>query len=160
MAGETRLDAVGVALPQLLRPGAVTGVELAGRVALRTRGQLLELEPEDPAPVGSPRRVDRDRLATGDRPLGGQQASIGLVDRPRDAVETRCDVDDCRPPQPLVSLPARQLGERVVDLHLGAPVAEAARGLAGELGKLGPGEEPPVQLGRSDVRNHRLATRA
>ncbi len=46
-----------------------------------------------------------------------------------------------------------------MNLHLGASVPEPARGLAGELGKLGPGEEPPVQLRGSDVRNHRLRRR-
>jgi hypothetical protein len=35
VAGDARLDPVGVALAQLLRPGAVAGVQLAGGIALR-----------------------------------------------------------------------------------------------------------------------------
>src|SRR5918996_456047 len=55
LAREASLDAVGVALPQLLRPDAVAHVELAGRIALHARGQLLELDPEDRRAGRSPR---------------------------------------------------------------------------------------------------------
>src|SRR5438034_2694397 len=43
--GDPRLDLFGVALAQLLRPGAVLRLQLAGR-ALDVPGQLLELDPE------------------------------------------------------------------------------------------------------------------
>ena len=46
---EPRLDPVGVALAQLVRPLAVADVELAGGVALDAPRQLLELDPEQPA---------------------------------------------------------------------------------------------------------------
>src|SRR5439155_20164720 len=52
VAGDPCLDAVGVALAELLRPGAVADVELTRRVALRTRGQLLKLDPEDRLALG------------------------------------------------------------------------------------------------------------
>ena len=57
----------------------------------------------------------------------GGEAPLGLVHGARDAVEPGRDVDDRRPAESLVTLPARRLGEREMDLHLGAAVAEAAR---------------------------------
>ena len=61
-----------------------------------------------------------------DRRLGRQQAALGLVDGARDAVEAGRHVHDGRLREPLVAVPARRLGEREVDLHLGPAVAEAA----------------------------------
>ena len=123
-------DPVGVRLAQLLRPGAVTDVDLAGGIALETAGgQLLELDPDDRLAVGRARRVEAARLAAHDRRLGGQQTALRLVDRARDAVETGRHVDDgaaCELGRP-VALPARRRVEREVDLHLGAAVAEALR---------------------------------
>src|SRR3954453_21502401 len=86
---EARLDAVGVALPQLLRPCPVAGVELAGGVALDLPRELLQLDPEDPLPVRRTRGIDRQRLPDDDRGLRGQQPPLRLVHRPRDAVEAR-----------------------------------------------------------------------
>ena len=82
-------DPVRVRLAQLLRPGAVAGVELAGRVAGRPLRQLLQLDPDDPAVLGAPRGVDGHRLAADDRRLGREQPAGRLVDRARDAVEAR-----------------------------------------------------------------------
>jgi len=50
--GDPRLDPVGVALAQLLRPGAVLRLQLAGRVALDVPGELLELDPEQAGTFG------------------------------------------------------------------------------------------------------------
>ena len=86
---EPRLDAVGVALAQLLRPRPVAGVELAGGVALHLPRQLLELDPEHPLALRGAARVDRQRLPADDRRLGREQPALGLVDRARDAVEPR-----------------------------------------------------------------------
>ena len=130
MCAPSRLDdAVGVGLAKLLRP-ASRGVELAGRVALRPRRQLLQLDPEDPRALRRARGVDRHRLAADDRRLGRQQPALGLVDGARDAVEPRRHVHDRRTREPLVAAPARQLAQREVDLHLAAAVAEAPGGLA------------------------------
>src|SRR5581483_7688847 len=60
------LDPVGVALAELLRPGAVAHVELAGRVALHVPGKLLQLDPEEALPCRGARRVERQRLADDD----------------------------------------------------------------------------------------------
>ena len=87
----------------------------------------------------------------------GQQAALRLVDRARDAVEARRQVHDRRLAEPLVAVPARRLGEREVDLHLGAAVPEAASALAERRRDLDLGEEPLVQLRRRHVRDHRAA---
>ena len=151
---DPRLDPVGVALAQLLGPGAVARVELAGRVALHVPGQLLELDPEQPRAVGRTRGVHRQRLADDDRRLGREQAPLGLVHRAGDAVEPGREVHDRRLPEPLVALPARRLGEREVDLHLGAAVAEAPAALGGRPADHAV-EQPSVQLRRRHVRDHR-----
>ncbi len=62
---------------------------------------------------------------------------------------------DRRPAEPLVAVPARGLGQGEVDLHLGAPVAEAARGLDDGLRHLCLVEQPLVQLRRRHVGDHR-----
>ena len=144
--------AVGVALAQLVRPRAVAGVELAGRVALHVPRQLLELDPEHALALRRAARVDRQRLPAHDRRLGRQQAALGLVDRARDAVEAGRHVHDRRPREPLVALPARRLREREVDLHLGAAVAEAAA--RGGDGVRRVAEQAAVELRRRDVRDH------
>ena len=151
-AREPRLDPVGVALAQRLRPRAVAGVELAGGVALHVPRQLLQLDPEDPLALGRAARVHRQRLPADDRRLGRQQAALGLVDRARDAVEAGRDVHDRRPREPLVALPARRLGEREVDLHLGAAVAEPPPGRGDGVVRVA--EQRAVELGRGDVRDH------
>ena len=87
---EPRDDPVGVRLAQLLRPGAVADVDLAGGIALdAARRELLQLDPEDRLAVGRARGVERDGLPADDRRLGGEQAALRLVDGARDAVETR-----------------------------------------------------------------------
>ena len=120
-----RLDPVGVALAELLRPVACADVDLAGCVALDPPRELLELDPEEALPFGCTRLVHRERLPHDDRGLRRQQPAVRLVHGPGDAVEPRRQVDDGRPTEPLVTLPPRRLGERVVDLHVRAPVAEA-----------------------------------
>src|ERR671935_1992394 len=80
---ETCLDPVRVALPQLLRPGAVLGVELAGAVAFYVPRELLELEPEDETALGRARRIDSRRLTHDDRGLGREQPALRFVDRAR-----------------------------------------------------------------------------
>ena len=97
MPRDARLDAVGVALAQLVRPGAVADVELAGRVALDPPRELLQLDPEEARPGGRPGRVHRQRLADDDGRLGRQQPAVRLVDGPRDAVEARRQVHDRGP---------------------------------------------------------------
>ena len=82
MPDQARLDAIGVALTQVLRPGAVRAVELPGRVALDVPRQLLELDPEQPLAVRRAARIDRQRLPADDRRLGREQPPLGLVDRP------------------------------------------------------------------------------
>ncbi len=79
---EPLLDAVGVPLAKLVVPGPVADVDRSRRIALRHARQLLQLDPEDPLPVGRPRRIDRQRLADDDRRLGGQQAALGFVHGP------------------------------------------------------------------------------
>ena len=96
---DPRLDPVGVALAQLLRPRPVAGVDLARGVALHVPRELLELDPEDAPPSGRAARVDRERLPDDDRRLGRQQPALGLVHRPRDAVEPGREVDDRRLPR-------------------------------------------------------------
>src|SRR6476659_871020 len=58
VAGDAGLDAVCIPLLELVRPGAVLRVDLAGRVALRHAGQLLELDPENALALGSAGGVD------------------------------------------------------------------------------------------------------
>ena len=127
MPREARLDAVGVALAQLLRPGAVADVELARGVALDPPRQLLELDPQQALSLRRARLVHRQRLPDDDRRLRRQQAALGLVHRPRDAVQAGRQMDDRRRAEPLVAVPLRRLAEREVDLHLRPPVAEALR---------------------------------
>src|SRR6476661_3266670 len=150
---EARLDPIGIALAQLVRPLAAAGVELAGGVSLDPPRQLLELDPEEAASVRSPRGVDSERLTDDDGRLGGEQSALGLVDGARDTVEAGRDVDDRGSREPLVAVPARWLGERVVDLHLRAAVAEAPCALGHRLGNLHVGEQPFVELGRRDARH-------
>ena len=118
--------------------------------------QLLELDPEEAAALRHARRVDRERLPGDDRRLGRQQPALGLVHGARDAVETRRHVDDRGSRESLVSVPARRLGERVVDLHLGPAVAEAARTVAHRAGHVHIGEQTLVELGRRHARDDRL----
>ena len=89
-AREPRLDPVGVALAQLLRPGSVAGVELAGGVALHVpRAAPGAGSRASPCPPGARLGSIVERLAADDRRLGRQQAALGLVDGARDAVEAR-----------------------------------------------------------------------
>ena len=142
------LDAVGVPLAEVVRPLAVADVDLAGRVALDAPRQLLQLDPEKAAAVGRARGVHRQRLADDDGRLRRQQAALGLVHRARDAVEAGREMDDRGAAEPFVSVPARRLRQREVDLHLGAAVAVAARLLGHRRGHVGVGEQPLVELRR------------
>src|SRR4029078_8267523 len=54
----------------------------------------------------------------------------------------------------LFASPAWGLGEREVDLHLRAAIAELARAVARARGNLGCIEQPVVELRRCDVRDH------
>ncbi len=63
-------------------------------------------------------------------------------------------MDDRRLAEALVTLPVGRLGEREVDLHLGASVPEAASTLAQRRRDLDLGEQPLVQLRRRHVRDH------
>src|SRR4029077_226404 len=91
-------------------------------------GELLELDPDHPLAVGCTRRVEGTGLAADDRRLDREQTALRLVHRARDAVQTGCDVDDRRARElgRARALPAGQLLERQMDLHLAAPVAEPA----------------------------------
>ena len=129
VAPDPRNDPVGIRLAQLFRPPS-RRVELTGRVALRPRGQLLELDPDHPRALGSARRVDGHRLPECDRGFGRKEAAISLVDGPRNPVEAGREVEQRRACEPLVALPTRQLVHRDVDLHLAAAVAEAPRRIA------------------------------
>ena len=111
--------------------------------------QLLQLDPQQPGALGRARRVHRQRLADDDRRLGRQQPALGLVDRARDAVEARRDVDDRGAREALVAVPARRLGEREVDLHLRAAEAEAPAGFRDRRPRRL--EQPPVELRRRHV---------
>ena len=62
-------------------------------------------------------------------------------------------MDDRRLPETRVPLPARRLGEREVDLHLGAAVAEALCQLLVAV------DQAAVELGRRDVGDHRARSR-
>ena len=157
MPRDARVDAVGIGLAQLLRPGAVADVELARGVALRPRRQLLQLEPQDPRALGRARRVDGHGLADRDRRLGREEAAVGLVDGARDAVEPGRQVDDRRAEQALVPLPVGPLGERVVDLHARAPEAVPAPGLGLRRRDDSDRDEPAVELVRRDVADDRAA---
>ena len=153
MRGDPRLDPVGVAFAQLLGPGAVSRLELAGRVALDVPGQLLELDPEEPGTVRRPRRIHRQRLADDDGRLHRQEPTVGLVHRPRDAVEPRRQVDDRRACEAVVSLPPRPLRQREMDLHVGAPVPEPPAALAEGRRRLF-FEQAPVELRGCHVCDH------
>jgi hypothetical protein len=122
---EPRLDPVGVALAELLRPGAVADVDLARRVPARPRRQLLELDPDDPAALRRARLVHRHRLTDDNGRLCGKQATVGLVHGSRDAVEARRQVQNRGLPEALVADPLWTLRERHVDLHPGPPEPEA-----------------------------------
>ena len=125
MLGDARLDAVRIALAQIVGPAAVTDVELSCRVALDAPRELLQLDPEEAGAGGGPGRVDGQRLADHDRGLRRQEPAVRLVDGARDTVEPRRQVHDRGLREPFVAFPARWLGEREVDLHLGAAVAKA-----------------------------------
>ena len=153
MAGEPRLDPVGVALAQLLRPGAVADVELARGVALHLPRQLLELDPEDPLAVGRAARVDRQRLAADDGRLGRKQAALGLVDRARDAVEAGRQVDDRR----LRRAARRRPSAAARRARSGSASPSGRSGSACRLRRRGSArvaEQPAVELGRRHVRDH------
>ena len=129
-------------------------VELAGRVPLRPRRQLLQLHPEHPRPLRRARRVDRHRLAERDRRLGREQAAVGLVDGARDAVEAGGEVEERRASEAFVAAPARQLVHRDVDLHLAAAVTEAARALADVRRRVALAEQAAVELRRRHAGEH------
>ena len=152
MPGEAGHDPIRVALAQLGRPRAVARVELARGVALHPPRQLLQLDPEHRAPLGRARAVHRRRLPDDHRRLGRQEPALGLVDRARDAVEARCEVDQRGPAEPLVPLPARRIREREVDLHLRAPVAVAARRPRNARRRIV--EQPLVELRGRHIRKH------
>ena len=159
MAADPLHDPVGVRLAQLLRPGAVADVELAGGVALRPRRKLLQLHPDHPRAVRRARGVDGHRLAERDRRLGREQAAVGLVDRARDAVEPGGEVEERHACEPLVAPPARQLVHGDVDLHLAAAVAEPPRGARGRAAARRPREQAAVELRRGDAGEHRARRR-
>ena len=100
MLPEPRLDPVGIALAQLLRPRAVADVELTGRVTLDPPRQLLQLDPQQALAFRRARLVHRQRLADDHGRLRREQAALGLVDRARDGVEARRQVDDRRLSEP------------------------------------------------------------
>ena len=79
-------------------------------------------------PCGSASVVDRQRLADDHRGFGGQQTSLGLVDRPRHTVEPGREVNDRGAAEAVVAVPARRLRECEVNLHLGAAETEALSG--------------------------------
>src|SRR5262249_60488600 len=87
VARDSGLDAAGVSLLELVRPGAVARVDLARGVACGPTGQLLKLDPEDALALGRARRIDRKRLADDDSRLCGKQPALRLVHRARHAVE-------------------------------------------------------------------------
>ena len=154
MAREPRLDPVGIALAQLVAPGSVSRLELAGGVALDAPRQLLELDPQEPLARRGAALVHRQGLAADDRRLGRQQPPLRLVHRARDAVEPRRDVNDRRPAEALVAVPPRGLGEREVDLHLRSPVPEPPCGLGHGRRHLGLVEQALVELRRRHVGDH------
>ena len=126
------LDSVGVTFPQLLGPGAVTGVELARGVALHVPRQLLQLDPEEALPLRRPRVVHRQRLPDDDRRLRREQAALGLVHRARDAVEARASggrSPSCRGARRLPTSAARYSAKWICISD--RAVAEAAAWLAG-----------------------------
>lgn len=87
VAGENRLDPVGVRLAQRFGPAAVGGdVDLAGGVALHLARRLGELHPQDRRALRAARRIDRRRLADADRRLGREQAADAFVGGTRDAI--------------------------------------------------------------------------
>src|SRR4051812_40273843 len=125
-------DAIGIRLAELVGPAAVARVEVAGGIGLDSAcRKFLQLDPDDRLAIRRAGRVERHRLATDDRRLGREEPSLCLVDGPRDAVETRGDVDNRAAGKALrlAPLPARRLVERQVDLHLRTPVAEPRRRL-------------------------------
>ena len=147
-------DSVGIRLAQLLRPRAVAGIELAGRVALRPRRQLLELHPDHPRALGRARRVEGHRLPERDRRLGREQAAVGFVDGPRDPVEAGREVEERRAREPLVALAS-------------AAARSSRCGSASRRGRSGSGaprrgrlpcvalpEQPAVQLRRRHAGEH------
>ena len=140
MSRQARLDPVCVVLTPRIRPLAAAEIRPTAGVALDPPRQLLELDPEESAAVGRAGRIERKRLADDDRALVRQQPALCLVHGPRDSVEAGRDVDDRRPREPLVTVPARRLRERVVDRHLRAPVAEAPRTFRDRRGHVGVGQ--------------------
>src|SRR5439155_6806285 len=123
MSRQARLDPVRVVLTPRIRPLAAAEIRPTAGVALDPPRQFLELDPEEAAPVRRAGGIERERLADDDRPLVRQQPALCLVHGPRDPVEAGRDVDDRRPREALVTVPARRLRARVVDLHLRAAVA-------------------------------------
>ena len=125
---DPRLDPVGVALAQLLRPRPVAGVDLARGIALHVPRELLELDPQD-APA-------RRAPALGSIESGCPTTTVASAgSSPRSASFTARETPSSPgvrwtiavSPEPLVAVPPRRLREREVDLHLGAAVAEAPR---------------------------------
>jgi hypothetical protein len=81
VTAETSGDPIGVRLSEHFGPGAVSDVDLVGCVSLDpASGKLLELDPDDPRASGGTRRIDGHRLSAHDGRLGGEKASLGLVD--------------------------------------------------------------------------------
>ena len=155
LAGQAGLDAVGVALARssVQVPSPASSSPAASPFG-RAR-QLLELDPQDRRALGSARGIDRGRLTADDRRLGGEQAALGLVDGAGDAVEPGRHVDDRRPRETLVAVPARRLG---------APCGSACRpGRTGSGGRArrvarepASREQALVELRRRHVGDHRL----
>src|SRR5207247_7663561 len=121
---DARMDPVTVSPPELCAPEPAARVELAGSVSLHVPGELLKLDPQEPGAVGRAAGIHGQRLADDNGRLGRQQTALRFVDGARDAVEPRRQVNQRRPAEAFVALPARRLGQREVDLHLGAPVTE------------------------------------
>ena len=87
--------------------------------------------------------------------LGRQQPSLSFVHRARYAVEARRHVNERRPAEAVVALPARRLGEREVDLHLRPPEAKAARSRFDCGRQRHVSQQSAVQLRRQDVADDR-----
>src|SRR5207244_12599589 len=153
VSSHARLDPVRVVLTPRVRPLAAAEIRPTAGGALDPPRQLLRLDPEEAAAVRRAGRIERERLADDDRALVRQQPALCLVHGPRDSVEAGRDVDDRRPREALVTIPARRFGKRVVDLHLRAAVAEAARAFGDRRGHVDVGQQALVELRRRPARD-------
>ena len=127
LRGDPRLDAVGVRLAQRLRPGpSPTSSSPAASPAGRDgtswswiqRIQLPSGAREGSTAIGWPTTIV---ASAGNRP---RSASLTARETP---FRPGREVDDRRPAEPRVAVPARRLREREVDLHLAPAVPEPLR---------------------------------